>query len=216
MIIKCISCFKVYKYLQKKIDNDDNENKNKILYGYIFRIIDPNTNIWIWYIIHKIFLQISLGSMSVVVFNYWLLVYSGPNHFPDENNALSSIQTHGLSCFILWIDYLCSAERLYYKSCIWPILMAFIYTMWTIIFECTLNMNEENDPFLYEVYNWSEHQILPTILFFISCILLSIWTWIAVVIKNFILMKSGIAQIKNKYTQILKDNIHESDQEALI
>eukprot|EP01084_Bolivina_argentea_P237011 398436_1 len=105
MNAKCASSIKVYRFINnpqnqqrtntvdddEDDDNDDIENaqdivmelnhkrdaQNSILYGELLSTIDPGSSLWKYYIFQKIFLMISLPSLTMVVFNYWLFVYSG-------------------------------------------------------------------------------------------------------------------------------------------
>merc|ERR1719384_2301827 len=127
--------------------------------------------------------------MTVVVLNYWVLVFA-PDDWPDKYWMINGVQVHGLLFVALLFDFLLSAERLYYKSCIWSMLLGFLYLIWSIIFEIFINFSEVGDPYLYAVFNWSEHQLIPTIIFIISmiasCLITSFWAFI----KNLILMQS--------------------------
>ena len=103
---------------------------------------------------------------------------------------------HGVSLGIIWIDFLISAERMYYKSFIWGILLGTLFTIWTLFFEFFINENEYGDPWLYEVYNWSEGWQEPLMYYFISLGCLIVFTVIAAFIKNLVLMCSGIGKMK--------------------
>lgn len=109
---------------------------------------------------------------------------------------INKIQMHGVSCAIIWIDFLISAERMYYKSFIWGILLGTLYTIWSLFFEFFINENENGDPWLYETYNWSEGWQEPLMMYFISLGAIIVVTVIAAFIKNLILMCSEIGKMK--------------------
>ena len=89
------------------------------------------------------------------------------------------------------MDFLLSAERMYYKAAFWSVLVGTIYTVWTVIFEIFINMNEEGDPYIYSSYNWSESWT-PILFYFASAVILTVFTAIATFIKNIFLIFSGV------------------------
>eukprot|EP00483_Globobulimina_turgida_P012655 UN12678 len=94
--------------------------------------------------------------MTLVLINYWIFVYSGPGHFSTQLDAISSYQKHGFAVLVVWIDFLLSAEKMYYKSVFWSVLFGTIYTIWTIIFEIFIHKTKDGDTYIYPAYDWSK------------------------------------------------------------
>ena len=183
MIIKCISTITIYKI-----------RDNQLLNGY--------TKIWKLYVIHNILLQTIIPSLTLIVCNYWVFIYNG--QFSSTLSMYSSILVHGVSCIIIWIDFLISAEKMYYKSIIWPVLFGIMFTIWSIIFEIMNLQNQNGDEYIYEVYDWGESIEIPILFCFISMIIVIIISVFATYIKNVILIRATIQSLKRK--EIMKDD----------
>ena len=89
-----------------------------------------------------------------VMFNYWIFEFTG--NFASWYSAFNSLQVHVVNCVITWIDYLLSAEAVYYKSAIWSILFGTAFQIWIIIFEAASWENEYGEGHLHRSGNWSE------------------------------------------------------------
>ena len=117
------------------------------------------------------------------MFNYWAFEFTG--EFSSAIKELNSLQVHVVNCVITWIDYLLSAEAVYYKSAIWSILFGTVFNIWIIIFEAAGWENENGEPYIYRVSDWSEGWEGPLTIYFISAALLCIFTTLAACIKGF-------------------------------
>merc|ERR1712083_167399 len=100
------------------------------------------------------------------------------------------VQMHGGNCLLMWIDYLLSAEIIYCRSAIWPVLFMGIYMIWCIIFEFTIGENEKGDPYIYAVWDWSEGVKGPLIYSAFGFLTLVVFTLIAACSKNLILRRA--------------------------
>ena len=120
-------------------------------------------------------------------------MYNG--QYASDIDMINSLQIHAGNTLILWLDFLLSAERLYYKGCFWPILFGTIYTIWTVVFELAIGFNEERDPYLYSDYDWSD-SMTPIAYYLASAVTLTIFTILATFIKNIILICSGVGNFK--------------------
>ena len=100
------------------------------------------------YLLHKILLCISLSSLTIIVLQYWVLVY--------DDFSFRSIQSHGLSLIPIVTDFVLSLERLLYKNGIWVILFCVCYTLWSIIFSAANMKTGTGRSYLYTVLDWNE------------------------------------------------------------
>ena len=116
------------------------------------------------------------------MFNYWAFEFTG--EFSSAIEGFNSLQVHVVNCVITWIDYLLSAEAVYYKSAIWSILFGTVFNIWIIIFEAAGWENENGEPYIYRVSDWSEGWEGPLTIYFISALLLCIWSSLAACIKD--------------------------------
>ena len=105
--------------------------------------------------------------------------------------VFSIVTTHGIGWVLILIDFTLSAERMYYKSVFWAVMLGVVFTIWTLIFEAAGWKNEMGQAYVYSSYDWSE-SLMPLAFFFASLALLGIFSAIATFVKNMILMKSDI------------------------
>eukprot|EP01083_Nonionella_stella_P159041 518394_1 len=173
MILKNICTFTVNAKRRK----DEDYNLNQSLSSD-----DPMWKLYIW---NSVVTQMSLPAAAMLTLNYFAFVCKFKWSSPVR--AMDSIQIHGGNFVIFWLNFYLSAERMHYKSFIWSGLLGTLYTIWTIIFEITINMNEEGDPYIYSTYDWSK-SMTPIIYYFLSWVILTAFTAIATFTKNLILM----------------------------
>ena len=100
---------------------------------------------------------------------------------------MNRIQTHGVNAVLMWIDYLLSAERIYYRSALLPILFSSLYAIWTVVFEFTIGQSPNGDPYIYEPVDWRSGWKAPLQFYGIGLVALVVVTWTAAFIKNFTL-----------------------------
>ena len=122
--------------------------------------------------------------------SYWIFVHTGFAGLASKW-VFSIVSTHGISWMLIYIDFLLSAERMYYKSVFWPVLLGILFTFWTLIFEAAGWKNEAGQPYVYSSYDWSA-SAMPLVFFFLSIVFLTAFSALATFIKNMILMKSDI------------------------
>ena len=194
MIIKCISTPIIYNII--KI------NPNQLIMA--------QKKIWRLYVIHNILLHTVLPCITLVVINYWLFVYDpdidAEKTGSETNNRASqysSIAVHGVSAGILWIDFIISTEKMYYKSCIWSILFGTLYTIWTVIFEILELETHQGEKYIYEVFDWSEGLGNPLIFYFLSMAILILVTVAATFFKNWRLSKARIVSPIGNFMQTI-------------
>eukprot|EP01084_Bolivina_argentea_P228695 386195_1 len=199
MIIKSISTYKVYKSIQSDAQSE------------LEKRIDNSHKLWKLYVIQSILLQTVLPIISMIVFNYFVFVYDGK--FESTIDMIDSIQLHGVNCFILWFDFLFSMDRMYYKACLWPIVLWIIYTICTIIFALFINVNEKSDTYLYSIFDWFES--MKPIIYCISTFFnVSVWVVLSTFIKNIILICCTAG--KYKYNFVNTDDTDASAMDALL
>ena len=112
----------------------------------------------------------------------------------DVAKAISSLTVHGVGCIFIWIDFLLSAERFYYKATIWPVLLGTIFTIWSLIFTVLGLKDQNGNPYIYKAYNWSSGVANPIGIYFASVGILIVISIIAAFIKNIILIRSDIGK----------------------
>lgn len=101
---------------------------------------------------------------------------------------------HGGGWIFILLDFMLSAERLYYKSAIWPVLLGTVFTVWTGIFAAAGLKNDFGKPYVYAVYDWKTSVTGPIILYFVSLVILIIFTSLWTFIKNLILIRSNVGK----------------------
>ena len=101
---------------------------------------------------------------------------------------------HGGGWIFILIDFMLSAERLYYKSTIWPVLLGTAFTVWTGIFAAAGLKNDFGKPYVYAVYDWKTSVTGPLIIFLISVVILTMFTALWTFIKNLILIRSNVGR----------------------
>ena len=186
MIIKCISTPTIYNIIRI--------NPNQL--------INAQKKIWRLYVIHNILLQTVIPSITLVVVNYWLFVHDPEYDDPEtstettseERNITfySSIGVHGVSGLIVWIDFIISTEKMYYKSCIWSILFGTLFTIWTGVFAVLGLENHNGEKYIYEVFDWSQGYENPILFYFLSMGILIFVSIIAAFFKNLRLSTAGM------------------------
>eukprot|EP01083_Nonionella_stella_P035193 96140_1 len=175
MIMKTICTFEVNAKRHK--DNDYNLSQS-------LSSDDPMWKLYIW---NSILSQMSVPAVAMLSLNYFAFVCTF--RWSSAMSAVESIQIHGGNMILVWLDFYLSAERMYYKASVWPILLGTVYTIWTIIFELTLNMNDQGDPYIYSTYDWSE-SMEPIIYYLLSAFIMTVFTFIATVTKNLIFIRN--------------------------
>eukprot|EP01084_Bolivina_argentea_P160816 279999_1 len=138
----------------------------------------------------------SVPTTGMVALNYFAFVcpwsWSSPGAF------LAAIQLHGINMILIWLDFYLSAQQMYYKAAFWSIMLGTVYTMWTIIFEIFINLNESGDPYIYSIYNWSESISTPIMYYFLSVALLTGFTAIITLTKNVLLIRAYVTNSAEK------------------
>ena len=140
--------------------------------------------------------------------SYWFLIFDG---FDNRITwTVSNVLMHGGGWICILIDFILSAERLYYKATIWPILCGIIYIFWGIIFEIAGWKNDRGYQYIYSTMDWSEGVVTPLTISLVSIFAAAVLTALATFIKNLILISSGYgqrcAQIKNNDENIRQNN----------
>ena len=62
--------------------------------------------------------------------------------------------------------------------------------IWCIIFEFTIEENENGDPYIYSISDWSEGVKKPLMFYTFSIVMTVVFTWIAACSKNLILRRA--------------------------
>jgi len=141
-----------------------------------------------------------LSATSVVALNYWAFTYD-PSDKGTTIQQLHRVQVHGINALLMWVDYLLSAERMRWKSIMYPCLFGILYAIWSIIFDFTIEVNEDGDHYIYSFLDWSEGVTEPLIFTLATVVLLSLFTALGVFTKNMILIKT-----KEKWAEKCDDN----------
>ena len=128
----------------------------------------------------------------VLLYSFWEFVYNGG--WSSVATAISSVSVHGIGCIFIWVDFLLSAERFYYKATIWACLLGSIFTIWSLIFTAAGLKDQNGNPYIYEAYDWSSGAAKPIGLFFATLAILTVISIIAAFIKNIILISSDIGK----------------------
>ena len=139
------------------------------------------------YTVQSILSRTALPTVTVVAFNYWAFVFD-----PSSGSMwtiINQVQTHGINCLLMWVDHVLSAETIFYRSAIWPILFAILNALWNILFEFTIKENEYGDPYIYEVTDWSAGWEEPFMFASVGLITATVMTSLAVCTKNLIWWK---------------------------
>jgi len=131
--------------------------------------------------------RIALPMVTLIALQYWIMEFDASKWTGDLLTEMDRIQSHGVNAILMWTDYLLSAERIYYRSAILPIVFGVIYVVWTVVFEFTFHENPRGDPWIYESMDWSSGWRSPLGYFGIGAASLVLVSWIAAFLKNSIL-----------------------------
>ena len=98
----------------------------------------------------------------------------------------------------MWIDFLLSAERMYYKATTWPVLLGTLFTIWSLIHYHSGLTNEHGNRYIYSSYDWSSSTAKPIGFYFASVVILTFFSCLSTFIKNLIIMRSGLGEKMSK------------------
>ena len=139
-------------------------------------------------------LFMSMLTKHVLLYSYWAFVYSGG--WDSVAKGVSSVTVHGVGCLFIWIDFLLSAERFYYKATFWAVLFGTLFAIWSLIFTAAELTNEDGKPYIYSSFDWTSGAAKPVGYYFASVAILIIISVFAAFIKNIILIRSDIHTTK--------------------
>eukprot|EP01084_Bolivina_argentea_P261817 442602_1 len=148
------------------------------------------TKIYYIYAINKILLQISLPSLSLITFNFWVMCDQIPVSELTPSTQLEYISTYQLYLYVLiaaLIDFIFSTQKLYYKSAFWSVLFFTIWTVFNILYDMLGGQNEFGQPFIFDTVDWSQQTIIPLFKYMYSVLMLILFNTLWTFSKNLIL-----------------------------
>ena len=209
------SSFIYKKYRNNDRNRSDNTINDVVTLQYSFTtdaLNNDNSLSWL-YTINKILLQIAIPSLSLITFNFWILCDQIPVSDIKPSNELEVIATHqlyGYALMAILIDFIFSAQKLYYKSFFWSVLFFTVWTIFSILYDMSGGQNEYGQPFIFETVDWSQQTMVPMIKYWYSIMMLILFNTLFTFSKNLIL----ITKIK-KINSYIPTNDFESDDPEL-
>merc|ERR1712228_499199 len=101
-----------------------------------------------------VLLWISLPVLTVVVFNYWTLVFD-PNKTNLEGfTGFDTVNLHSITFVFVLLDFILSSERFYYKNALWTVTVGIAYGVWSIIFSAAGLKTRSGNTYLYAELDW--------------------------------------------------------------
>ena len=147
------------------------------------------------YLLHKVMLWVSLPVLTQVTFNFWAFVY-GTEYALTGFTGFDTINTHGISFVFMWVDFVLSQERFYYKNAIWSFGFALCYLLWSVVFEVVGLRDVNGDTYLYRPLDWSDNFQFALIAVAFTLVSIVGFASMHTAIKNLILMKGlGVSQL---------------------
>ena len=153
-IISIIIIIKIkHKYITRKLTN----HHIFFIKTHIFERVYPD--IYRLYSITTIILKIVLPTLCVLIIHFYAFVFDYNINLKDDAQVImliNDVQTHGINLLLLLIDFAISLKKLYYKDMIYGGLFCIIFGIWTFVFSFSNLETENNQTFVYELFNWKD------------------------------------------------------------
>ena len=93
--------------------------------------------------------NIALPCTLLVTLLYWALVFDG-----TIDNAVD-VNTHGVNFVVMYLDMLLNGHPLRLGHVYQPVLYAFIYTIFSLIYDLSGGMDQLGNGYIYSSLDWS-------------------------------------------------------------
>lgn len=107
--------------------------------------------------------NVAIYACFITVF-YWNFIYD------DRDLSLNNVLTHITNCVGPLIDLMVVAHPYYLSHCIYPMMCAVSYLIFTFIYQACGGMNEYGKNYVYSVLDWKEKSMTALIIAFIAII----------------------------------------------
>jgi len=107
------------------------------------------------------FRSVSLVASVIVTVNYWLLVRPT---LQVVETPMVSIQVHGVACGIVILDMLLSRNWIREQNIIEVLVFFLLFVIWTVVFHFMGLRDNDGNPYLYKVMDWSKPKIVLSVI----------------------------------------------------